>query len=542
MNTIISKTKQILFLKQKSIFSSAILLSAMIVISRFFGFFRFRILSGYFSKEQLDIFFASFRIPDLVFEILITGALTSTLIPIFIRYQNNKKELDQAISSIINFIFIVMSLFIIALLIFADRIIPLITLGYSPEKIKTIIFYSKLLLLGQLPFLILGNILTGVGQANKTFLLSAIAPVVYNLAIIIFTLFFATRLNLMAPVVGVICGAILFFLIQIPILFNSKFTFYFLLKKTAALSEFIRIIIPRALTVIVSQVDATIDLTLTTLMGAGSYTVFYFAQHLQLLPVSVIGVAFGQASLPYLSETYQENKIDIFKNIIIQSILNLFFFTIPIMSFFIFARTPLVRLFYGGAKFDWQATVQTAVALSYFSIALPFHAIYYFLTRCFYAFLDTKTPFIISLISILINTFISLYFVLVLKLPVWALAASFAMSMIFNVVVLFILLLKKLKSLDLKLLFIESSKIILSTVGASFGSYYLMRLLDGLVFDTSFAINVFLLLATGGGVFFLLYLFLSWVLNVKEIYLVTRLLLKAKEYQKRIGEFYTSYE
>ena len=131
------------------------------------------------------------------------------------------------------------------------------------------------------------------------------------------------------------------------------------------------------MTVLVHQVDATIDLTLTSLLGAGSYTVFYLAQHLQLLPVSVIGMAYGQASLPYLSELFQEKKIDQFKKIVADSILSLFFLTIPIASFFIFARTPLVRLFFGGQKFDWAATVQTAVALSYFALSLPVHSIYY---------------------------------------------------------------------------------------------------------------------------------------------------------------------
>lgn len=542
MNRFISKTKEFIFLRQKSIFSSAILLALMIVISRFFGFFRFRILSGYFSKEQLDIFFASFRIPDLVFEILISGALTSTFIPIFIKYQENKKELDVVISSIINLLFLTMTACIVILFIFADFFIPLITLGYSKEKIAIIIFFSRILLLGQLPFLIFGNILTGIGQAHKTFFLSAIAPIVYNIAIIIFTLAFATSLGLSAPIFGVVVGAFLFFLIQLPLLKRTNFSFHLLIKKTAGLIQFIRMIIPRAFTVIIGQIDATIDLTLTTLMGAGSYTVFYFAQHLQLLPVSVIGIAFGQASLPYLSQVFQEKRIEEFKKIIVQSILNVSFFTIPIASFFIFARTPLVRLFFGGQKFDWQATVATAITLSYFSVALPFHSLYYFLTRCFYASLDTRTPFFISIISIVINTLLSLYFVLIAKSPVWVLAGAFAFSMLLNVGLLYFLLEKRLGALDSRYLTVESFKMLLATIVSSFATYYLMKLLDGLIFDTSYTLNVFLLLLTGGLVFFLLYLFLCWIIDVKEIYLVSKLLLKAREYQRRILEFYTSYE
>ena len=94
MNRIINRTKQFIFAKQTSMFSSALLIAVMIMVSRLFGFLRYRTLSGIFTKEELDIFLASFRIPDLVFEILITGALTSTIIPIFIKYQNDKEELS----------------------------------------------------------------------------------------------------------------------------------------------------------------------------------------------------------------------------------------------------------------------------------------------------------------------------------------------------------------------------------------------------------------------------------------------------------------
>lgn len=542
MNKIVEKTKQFIFSKQTSMFSSAMLIAVMIIISRFFGFFRYRILSGLFTKEELDIFLASFRIPDLVFEILITGALTSTIIPIFIKYKNNKDELSVNISSILNLILLIMVVLIAVLFLGMEFIVNLITPGFSKEKIDTIVTYSRLLLIGQLPFLILGNFFTGISQANKMFFLPALAPIFYNIAIIVFALLFSSGLFLLAPIFGVIVGAFLFLLIQLPILMRSSFNYSFILKKTQGLVDFFRVVVPRTFTVIFAQIDATFDLILTTLLGAGSYTVFYFAQHLQLLPVSVIGVAFGQASLPYLTEVYQSKRSEEFKKIIVDSILNLFFFTIPIMSFFIFARTPLVRLFFGGGKFDWEATVSTAITLSYFSLSLPFHTIYYFVTRCFYAFLDTKTPFFVSVLGISLNTVLSVLFVIYFKFPVWSLAIAFSAAMIFNVVILLLLLSKKIGGLDFKFLIIETGKMLIVTAISSFIVYYLMKLLDGLIFDTSYTINVFFLIMIGGILFFILYLLLSWLLNVREFYLIGKLILKAKEYQKRIVEFYTTYE
>ncbi len=542
MEKFFNKTRDVLFSKQGSIVSSALILSIMIIASRFFGFIRYRTLAGFFTKEELDIFFASFRVPDLVFEILITGALTSTFIPIFIRYQKDKKELSENISSIINAIFLAMAVFIIILTLFLDVLVPFITPGYSKEKSEQVILFSRLLLLGQLPFLVLGNFLTGIGQANKTFLLTAIAPILYNIVIILTTILFAQQLFLLAPILGVIIGAFIFLLIQLPLLTNSDFTYAFIVKKTRGLIEFTRMMIPRAFTVIVAQIDATIDLTLTTLLGAGSYTVFYLAQHLQLLPVSVLGIAFGQASLPYLSEMHEQGKKEDLRNVVVESILNLFFLTIPVMSFFVFARTPLVRLFFGGEKFDWDATVLTAITLSYFSLSLPFHSIYYFLTRCFYAILDSRTPFYISILSIAFNALLSLSFVFIFHFPVWALAISFSLSITINTVALYGILSRRLGHLNNRFLITESVKICIATVVSAIISYFSMKFMDGLIFDLSRTINVFFLLVMTGSIFCLLYLFIAWILNIKEIFIISKLLLKAREYQKKFIEIYTNYE
>ncbi|MEK7598099.1 MAG: murein biosynthesis integral membrane protein MurJ [Patescibacteria group bacterium] len=542
MERLLKKTQDFIFTKQKSIFSSAILLSFMIVLTSLSGFLRYRILAGYFNKEELDIFFASFRIPDIIFEILITGALTSTFIPIYLKYKNNKKELSENISSIINLIFLALTVFVVIVSLFLDKIIPALTPGYDLIKTEKIINLSRLLLLGQLPFFVLGNFLTGIGQANKTFFLSALAPIIYNLTIILTTVFLYPTLFLLAPIWGVVIGAFFLFIIQMPLIFKSDFDYQFILKKTKGLTEFIKMVIPRAFTVIVAQIDATIDLTLTTFLGSGAYTVFYLAQHLQLLPVSVIGIAFGQASLPYLTEMFQEKKIEEFKKIISDSLLNLFYLTIPIAFFFIFARTPLVRLFFGGQKFDWEATVSTAVTLSYFSLSLPFHGSYYFLTRCFYSMHDSRTPFYVSIFSIFINTLLSLLSIFIFHLPVWSLALSFSVSMIINTSLLFIIISSRLHGLGLKSIFVEIGKMFFSAFLSAFVSYFSMKFFDGLIFDTSRTINVFFLLGSVGLIHFILYLFLSWLFNLKEIYLLTSLIIKIKEYQKKFTEIYIQYE
>ncbi len=541
MNKLIQQTKKLFLSAQGGMFSSAMILSFMIIISRVFGFARYRILASYFSKDQLDIFFASFRIPDLVFEILITGAITSSLIPIYIRFSKDEKERAGIMSSIFNSILIILIIAICILLPLMPIIVPAITPGFHGEKLRLIILFSQLLLVGQLPFLVLGNFFTGMAQAKKQFLVTAIPPIIYNISIIIATLFFASTLGLYAPILGVVAGAVLFTLVQLPAVVDELKDYRLRIIPHQGVKEFFRMMGPRLLTIMVSQIDATIDLTLTTLLGSGAYTIFYFAQHLQLLPVSVIGMSFGQASLPYLSEMIESRKKEDFSRIITESLLNVLFLTTPIAVYFIFARTPLVRMFFGGERFDWEATVQTAFLLSYFALSIPLHSIYYLLTRCFYALLDSKTPFIASIIGVVVNTALSLVAILVLHMPVWSLGISFSLSMALQVGILFILLQKKAQ-FNIAIFMLSFGKIIMAAIVSAPVPYVLIKLMDNLLLDTTRTINIFFLLVVSVLTYFLLYLFVSWFIGVRELSIIAQLAVKAKEFQKKITEMYTSYD
>lgn len=541
MQKIIQQTRKLFLSAQGGMFSSAIILSFMIIVSRIFGFMRYRILAGYFNKDELDIFFASFRIPDLVFELIITGAITSTLIPIFIKYSSNEKERSQIISSIINIIFIVLGVLIVLILPFMEPIVAFITPGFRGDKLHTIVVFSQWLLVSQLPFLVLGNFLTGIAQARKQFLITTLPPIIYNLSVIVATVALTPSIGLYAPILGVIGGALLFTIIQLPVVIDELKTYKFTIELHTGVNDFFRMIGPRILTIITAQIDATIDLTLTTLLGSGAYTIFYFAQHLQLLPVSVIGMSFGQASLPYLSELAEAKKQNELTKIVTESILNVFFMTMPIAMYFIFARTPLTRMFFGGEKFDWEGTVQTAFLLSYFAVSIPFHSIYYLLTRSFYALLDSRTPFFASTIGVVTNTVLSLVFILILKMPVWALGVSFSVSMIVQDMILFVILHKKI-GFNLIHVTFSIMKISFAALISAPIPYILIKLMDNLLLDTTRTINIFLLLCVSMVVYGLLYLFVSWFIGVQELYIISQLIGKAKQFQKKITEMYLSYD
>jgi putative peptidoglycan lipid II flippase len=542
MKTIAKQLEKILFARQNSVFSSTLIISMMVIVGGLLGFVRYRILSGYFTKEELDIFFAAFRVPDLIFNILITGALTTSLIPFFIKFQNDKEAQSNNISSVMNIIMLILLGLIFVMTLGMPYIIHLLaSKNFTETKLQEITFYTQVLLIGELPFFVFGTFLTAISQAKKAFLLPSLAPLIYDIVIIVTTLLFSQSLYILGPILGVVFGAVMFCIIQIPVLFVSQtFQYRLIIKKTRAIKDFFMMALPRIVTSGLAEIDATIDFILSSSLSAGSYTVFYLSQHLHFLPVSVLGISFGQASLPYLSELYHDKKTEEFKEVIVNSILNIFFLTIPIMGFFIITRTPMVRFFFGGQKFDWTATSETAVALSYFALAIPFHSVYYFLTRSFYAFFDTKTPFIISVSSIIFNALVSITFVNILHLPVWSLALSFALSMMANFVLLTFFLHIKLAGLNLKLLIWESLKMGIAMTIASIICFYIKKIFDNLILDTTRTINIVILLAILGVAYFSIYIFFSWVLTIRELSLIAKMILKIKQYQKRLMGIYTN--
>lgn len=539
MEKFFNNTRKLIFHKQKDILSSALILSSMFIFSSLLGLLRYRTYLSYFTREEVGLFLSAFRLPDFVFEILITGALSSAFIPLFIKYKTDQNKLYTNISTIINFIACCLCLGIILLFFTTDSFTPFILSGFTKNQIATVITISKILLVAQVPFMVFGNILSGISQANRIFIITAIAPLVYNLGIILGTILFSKQYGIYGPVIGVVAGSGLLFISQLPIIKITNFHYQLLSFKKNILHEFIHLFIPRVLTVLTNQIDLFVDLMLSSVRGAGSVAIFSIAQSLQFFPVTFIGIAYGQASLPYLADLFAEKKLIELKKIFVDSILQLLFLIVPLSLFFIFARTPIVRFAVGGPKLDWEGTVQIAKTLSFFSVSLPFHTIFYFITRAFYATHNSKTPFKINVFSTIINTILSMYFIYILKLPVWSLAISFAIAISINILLLLYFFYKEIEGFDYKKLFFNSFKIYSASLVSAIVAYSLMKILDRWFLDTTRTINVFFLLLIVFSVFGLAYLFLSWAFSIEEIYVLGKLLLKIKELKKRLVEVYS---
>jgi len=505
--------------KQSSVRSAATILMAMVFASRVLGLIRDRLLAARFSPDELGVYLAAFRMPNFLFELLVMGALTSAFIPVYTKYisQGKQEEAWRISATLINVSVILLLVVAVPLLLWTKQISSLIAPGFNQIEIEQMVEFTRFIVVLQVLPLLIGNFFTGILQSHSMFFLPALAPVVYNLGIIVGIIAFSGRFGLWAPVFGVGVGACLFMGIQIPSLLKLGYRHKAVFDvKNEGVKEIGKLMVPRTAGLAVSQIDTTVDLMLSTLLGARMVTVFTFAQQLQQLPIGLFGATVAQAAFPLLSQaSASENKEQYVKTI--TSALNqIVFFIMPVSVLFIVLRIPIVRLVFGASRFDWQATVLTGMTLSAFSVSLSAQALSQLVTRGFFALYDTMTPMIIGIITIAMNTILSIIFIQVMHLPVWALGLSTTIASFFNVIFLLIYLERRIGTKLLKQLLATPAKIIVASLLTGVALYIPLKLFDQLVFDTTRTFGLFLLTGVSGMIGGSVYMFLVWMFGVTE--------------------------
>lgn len=522
--------------RQTSILSGATIIMLTVMLSKFLGLIRDRLLTHIFPPDNISIFFAAFGIPDIIFQLLIFGALSVAFIPVFSEYLEGRSpgEAFKLAGSILNLALIILSGAIIVALIFIDPLTSLIAPGFSPEQHLQTVNLTKVILLGQL-FLVIGSLFSGILQSFQRFIVPALAGVFYNLGIILGIILFAGSLGIMSAAVGVVIGAILHFLIQLPVVLSIGFRPKFLLRFFhLGVKEIVGLMSVRSLGLAAELVNERVSVALASLISVQSVTYLTLSQHLQVVPISLFGATIAQAALPVLSSEKARGKMEEFKITLLTTLHQVLFLALPATAILIVLRIPAVRLTFGASQFDWEATVLTGQTLAFLAIGLSAQAISLLLVRAFYALKDTKTPVMVSFITVLINVSLSFYFVQVLKLPVWGLGLAFSISAIVSAFLLFFSLHLKVGKFDLKLALGPFLKMLAATIIMGVCLYVPIKLLDEVIFDTTRTIN--LLVLTGlSSVFALgIYIFLVWFLKVRELATYVALLKKFGKIQSLV--------
>ncbi|MBI2066212.1 murein biosynthesis integral membrane protein MurJ [Candidatus Woesebacteria bacterium] len=550
---ILARGRKILFSPQSTVLSAATIIMLMVVASRILGLIRQRTLAHFFAPDELSLFFAAFRLPDLVFEVLVFGTFSSAFIPVFAKaLRNGRREAWEIAGTVTNLGLVIFAFLATLVIVFAGNFYGLFAPGFSPEHREQIVSITRILFAAQ-GFFVVSYVLTAVLESSRRFLVPALAPLFYNLGIIFGTVLLAPRMGLLGPTIGVVIGASLHFLVQLPLAVKLGFRFSPKIRITEFVRKIGRLALPRIVEVSFLQVSKTVELFLASLISTASYTYFTFGNTLQLLPVGLFGTSIAKAALPTLAR--QTEKLDEFRKTLFGALNQIVFLVLPIATVLIVLRIPLVRLIFGTDIFSWEATVQTSMVVSAFAFGVVFQSAVALLSRGFYALHDTKTPVIISISTIILVIAADFILIKGFGLPAWGLAAAFSMGSLIQATILFFFINKKTGDGNWFSLVSPIFKSALASLASGSVMYLLLKVFDrsvwikrlsflgrfeatqgidfeGFVLDTRYTFNLLILTAFVIAVGMIIYLFVSIILKSKEVWyffnLVTRIFVKRR--------------
>ncbi|MEK9146931.1 MAG: murein biosynthesis integral membrane protein MurJ [Patescibacteria group bacterium] len=511
--------------RQADILSAAFVIAFSVAASRILGLIRYRLLAARFGDDiqLLDSFIAASVLPDAIFEVFIFGTIALAFIPVFSQYLSREKlerawELSSKMITIGLLVFVIATTLIITL---ADFIAPIIAPGLvakDPTAAFQIARLLRIMIFAQL-FFVISIFLTGILQSFQRFLVPAIASIFYNIGIIISIIFLTPVLGIYAPALGMILGALLHLIIQLPLALSLGFKFNLKFDwRDRDVRETFSLMWPRSVSLGLMRLSDIINIALASIATVGSIVAFNFAQVLQFVPISLFAGSLAQAALPSLSIEFNAKRYEQFKTLFIQSLHQILFLILPAAAILAILRIPAVRLVFGAREFPWEITVLTGRTLIAFSIGIAAQAVILLLTRSFYAIRDSFTPVKVTIITTSLNVTMSVVFVLVLKLSIIWLAIAYSTANITAALLLLFILDRKV-NFDKRQLLLPVVKMLLISAATAVALYIPMKLLDQLVFDTTRTIGLILLTTVAGTVGMSVYIFLSWLLGVREVYI-----------------------
>lgn len=423
----VKKLKQ--FLPKSAIIHVTGYLVILSILSRILGLFRDRLLTSSFDTTILDAYFSAFRIPDFLYNILILGTLSSAFIPLFsklIHRKDKQQEAQSLVDDVLLIVGVVMGGISILMLIFAPYLVKLVAISYEGEKFQDTVILTRIMALSPFIFSI-SSVLSSVLNAYKKFVIVAFAPIIYNVGIIIGIIWFYPLWGISGLGYGVVLGAILHLLIQIPSVLKLNISLkvdtklYF--KNLKRLWD---LYWPRLFVIDTAMLSLFIG-TIIASTRADAVTYFTLAFNLNALPLGVIAISFATAIFPYLTEAYAKEDEQAFRNYVISGIAKNLLLLIPIMMLMINFRSQIVRIVYGGGEFDWESTKITFNTFTILALSIPFQGLIPLLSRALFARHDTRTPMIVGIISMFINIILAL--VLSHYWAVLGVAAAFSITM-----------------------------------------------------------------------------------------------------------------
>jgi putative peptidoglycan lipid II flippase len=476
---------------KSSIRKAAAILAVFTLLSRLVGLFRDRIFASTFGAgDVLDSYYVAFRIPDLVFNLLILGTLSVAFIPVFTEYFiKDKEEANKIANTVLSVTFVFMTLLCVILFFLVPEITKLTAPGFEGRKFDDTVALTRLFLISPVIFT-LSNVFSSILNSLKRFILVSIAPIIYNVGIIIGAVFFYPRYGIMGLAYGVILGALMHLLVQTGGAIGSGFK----IRPNwdlehPGVKKITRLFLPRILGIDNAQISLLIASIIGSTLASGTVAIFNLANNLQAVAIGMFGISFAIAAFPNLSESYAKGDHAAFNGTFKRTATSILFFVVPISVLIILLRAQIVRLVLGSGQFDWEATKLTANVLGIFAVSIFAQSIAPLFSRAFYARHNTVTPVVIGLVTLAFNGVVS--FLLAHTYGALGLVMGFSLSTILNATLLFIFLKMRVKDLDAEYIFDSSLKIALASILLGLSTYVALHIFSSL-FALDTAVNVLL--------------------------------------------------
>ena len=432
---------------------AATILAGSTLLSSLLGFFRDRLLNSAYMPSRngvsagypvgLDAYTAAFMVPDFMFAVLVSGALSVTFIPVFNErwVKGNKQSAWQISSSMINFMALITMAASVLIIIFADPLMKyLIAPGLSESGHALAVSMMQVIAVNPFIFAV-AAVIASIQQAVGRFMFCALAPMLYNVGIIIGTVWFTGGVNLfgwqifdggiMGVALGVVLGSFLQLIVSAVGLAGLGFDYNFKIYwRNKGFRKVLSLLPARSVDQGMDYVVSLVEVNLASRLADGTVRAYQQALTLHMMPINLIGVAISNAAFPQLTEHLSEGRNDLFQKDLRSLLRIIFWMALPVSVVIFFTRGYVVHFISNGG------VPLIAGILGCLVVAILFRTIYHMAARAFYARQDTKTPLYISIFSITLNIILAIVLSMVLKMGAYGLAWAQSTVAVLEVVVL----------------------------------------------------------------------------------------------------------
>lgn len=509
-----------------SIQLAAAMLAMSTILSGGLGLVRDFLLNGLYLETYsvgIDAYRAAFTIPDFMYSILVTGALSVTFIPVFNQRlaTGNKKSAWVLSSSLINFMALLALIASVLIMIFAE---PLVRYVVAPgfDESGRHLAVSMMRVIAVNPFLFaVATVIASMQQAIGRFTFYALAPMIYNIGIIIGVVFFTGGINIfgwqvfdggiMGVALGVVLGAIMQLIVSSIGLFGVGFDYQFKInRKNQGFRQVLRLLPARSVDQGIDYINSIVETNLASRMVSSSVTIFQQVSMLHMMPVNFIGSAISTAAFPRMATRIAQGRPDLFKKDLQEVLRVIFWLALPVVAITFFARGYVVSLVVPGGN------ALMANLMGIMAIAILFRSIYHIAARSFYAHQDTKTPLYVSLFTIALNITLAITFTMKYDMGVYGLAWAGTLAAMVEIVVLFVIMSRRIAGLFDAVFMSAVSRMASATGFMAVITYISVRLIP-LMSETQSYVSTLMRFGLIAVISFSVYIAFCWMLRLKEV-------------------------